>query len=148
MTDSTSHQNENQEFENIISIDEYKKQSQNIPVVVIVSEEEVEYFSLKKKLEKKCTIHTAKDVLELSSILGATSIDYLYLHTDVIWLDGFEICATLRSQEKFKTLPIFLFSGMTNQEKILKSLDVRCNDFLQGPLTEDVILKKMENSDV
>ena len=59
-------------------------------------------------------------------------------------LDGFHLCAMLKFDEKFKTIPVILLSGkgQDSDKDIAKS--VRADAFMSKPLKPELLNKKMK----
>ena len=60
-------------------------------------------------------------------------------------LDGFEVCARLRTQDSTKNLPIFIISAMDDPDSRARAKSVGATDFLGKPFRPLELLKLIQN---
>lgn len=60
-------------------------------------------------------------------------------------LDGFEVCARLRTQDSTKNLPIFIISAMDDPESRARAKAVGATDFFGKPFRPLELLKLIQN---
>lgn len=60
-------------------------------------------------------------------------------------LDGFEVCARLRTQDSTKNLPIFIISAMDDPDSRARAKSVGATDFFGKPFRPLELLKLIQN---
>lgn len=70
--------------------------------------------------------------------------DFLVLDVRLPRKSGIDVCAALRQEEEFQTLPIILISGNAATESRLQGLKVGADDYLTKPFSPRELLLKMQ----
>ncbi len=77
---------------------------------------------------------TASDGMEVFEILARFgSVDLIITDINMPNLDGFELIKSLRSDEKFKDVPIIILSSLSDGESIDTGLRLGANSYLIKP---------------
>lgn len=77
---------------------------------------------------------TASDGMEVFEILTKVeTIDLIITDINMPNLDGFELIKSLRSDEKFKDVPIIILSSLSDGESIDTGLKLGANSYLIKP---------------
>lgn len=71
------------------------------------------------------------DVLE--KLANSDGIDLIITDINMPNMDGFELIKTLRSDEKFKDVPIIILSSLSDKDSIEKGLKLGANSYLIKP---------------
>ena len=59
-------------------------------------------------------------------------------------MDGFELIAHVKEDEKFKHIPIIILTTEGKKEMVMKGLTLGANSFLQKPIKPDLMLQEVE----
>jgi len=89
----------------------------------------------------------AEDGLKALSLLLKENVDYMITDINMPRMDGKTMIKKIRSNEKYKKLPIVIISSMTNDqmEDSFKGLEV--DYILSKPLTPEKFMRTMGASD-
>lgn len=55
-------------------------------------------------------------------------------------IDGYNVCKMLRSDEKYKAIPIIMLTGRTQAQDIRMGMDLGAVSYVQKPFKPDVLL--------
>lgn len=81
----------------------------------------------------------------LSSIVSKTP-SLLLLDAELKDINGFELCKMLRSSDPTSLMPIIMVSSSSDQETILKGLELGADDFISKPYNERELLCRINNT--
>lgn len=70
----------------------------------------------------------------------------LLLDAELKDINGFELCRQLRTYDLTSLMPIIMVSGSSDQETILKGLEVGADDFISKPYNERELLYRVNNT--
>ncbi|CUS78959.1 two-component system, chemotaxis family, response regulator CheY [Candidatus Kryptonium thompsonii] len=78
---------------------------------------------------------TASDGMEVFEVLSrAGFVDLIITDINMPNLDGFELIKSLRSDERFKNIPIIILSSLSDAESIDTGLKLGANSYIIKPL--------------
>jgi len=80
---------------------------------------------------------------EAWSILQASPIDLVLLDWNMPLLNGIDLLRRLRSQDKFKTLPIIMVTSEAAKYNVVEAVKAGINDYLIKPVTEKNLYEKV-----
>jgi len=95
-----------------------------------------------KQLSLEAAIYT--DGVAALSGIKKDRPDLIISEVLVSKLDGFSICARLRSDESLKNIPLVFLSDSTAPEHSTKALQLGAEDFLQKNSDSQFIMTKLE----
>jgi CheY-like chemotaxis protein len=58
-------------------------------------------------------------------------------------MDGYELCAHIKSQDHLKDIPIMLLTALSDPEDVIKALVSGANNFISKPYDENALLSRM-----
>ena len=58
-------------------------------------------------------------------------------------MDGFELCSRVRSDERFKHLPVILLTSLSDPRDIVRGLQCGANNFIVKPYDEEFLLSQI-----
>ncbi len=58
-------------------------------------------------------------------------------------MNGLEFVTALRTEEKYKTLPIMMVTTETEMENVTKALAAGANEYIMKPFTKETVKEKM-----
>ena len=85
----------------------------------------------------------AANGLRLISTLHADRPDLVLLDVMMSWIDGFELCRSLKRNEAFTALPVIIISGKKLDEDVREGYDAGCSDYFGKPLDMDRLLLRI-----
>jgi putative two-component system response regulator len=83
-------------------------------------------------------VETAADGVEAVAKL-ALDIDLALLDNEMPRMDGFEVAARIRGDEKYGMVPIMMVTGMTSPRERRRAMEAGINDFLDKPADPDIL---------
>ncbi len=115
--------------------------------VLIVDDDRGIVHALKRllALDNKYAIETAYDGFEAGAKFNAFKPDLIILDIRMPALDGYQVCANIRSDPAHKDIRILVISGINEPREIQRILDLGANDFLEKPFSNEVLQGKLEH---
>lgn len=77
------------------------------------------------------------------SMVKDNSYDLILLDVMMPEMDGFEVCAILKSDEKTKSLPIIFLTAKTDEESLSKAFELGAVDFITKPFNSSELLARV-----
>ncbi len=87
---------------------------------------------------------TAKDGVDAMSVLAEHRPDILLLDIEMPRMDGFEVAALVRHDERLKDLPIIMITSRTGEKHRERALAIGVNQYLGKPYQESLLLESIE----
>jgi CheY-like chemotaxis protein len=91
---------------------------------------------------KNCIILTAKSGEEALKIIKENKPDLIVLDFYMPGMNGDEVCRIIKSDERFKDVPIIMVSKSSKTEDIEKCLKAGCNHYVTKPIKQTELLDK------
>lgn len=89
-------------------------------------------------------ITIATDGAEALEKIKSQNFDLVILDLIIPKIDGFGVLTEIRSQEKYKTLPVLIASNLSQMEDINRALKLGANDFIvKSDITLDALIEKI-----
>jgi len=91
-------------------------------------------------------VHTAENGLDAwENALPNTG--YQLIMTDVImpFMDGFELLAKIKSDDRFRHIPVIMLTALSDIRDKLKALRIGVDDYILKPFVEEELLARIEN---
>jgi len=86
-------------------------------------------------------------VAEIETYLTDKVPDVILLDLMLPDVDGFQILALLKSNEKTKNTPIFIFSNVSDEHEVKKAMDGGAKEFLiKSNYTLDELIEKLSSA--
>ncbi len=104
-----------------------------IPEILVIDDEDVVRDTLEALLGTSYTLHLAKDGAEGLEKALALRPDLILLDVMMPRMDGFEVCACLRSAPETAEIPIIMITALDDRESRLRGLGAGVDDFLSKP---------------
>ena len=76
--------------------------------------------------------------------MSKNHVDMLITDLNMPGMDGFELIAHVKEDEKFKHIPIIILTTEGKKEMVMKGLTLGANSFLQKPIKPDLMLQEVE----
>jgi len=112
--------------------------------VIIVDDDRPTREMLETALELEgYAIELAANGLRLISMLHIDRPDVILLDVMMSWIDGFELCRSIKKNEEFRDIPVVFISGKTSEEDIARGLDCGAVDYFKKPIEMDRLLSRL-----
>ena len=85
----------------------------------------------------------AANGLRLISMLHIDRPDVILLDVMMSWIDGFELCRSIKKNEEFRDIPVIFISGKTGEEDIARGLECGAVDYFKKPLEIERLLRRI-----
>ncbi|VVP73827.1 Sensor histidine kinase RcsC [Pseudomonas fluorescens] len=115
------------------------------PLLVMVVDDSVTMRKVTGRLLERhgMNVLTAKDGVDAMALLDQHRPDVLLLDIEMPRMDGFEVATRVRSDERFKDLPIIMVTSRTGQKHRERAMAIGVNDYLGKPYQESVLLQSI-----
>ena len=111
--------------------------------VLVVDDEEVNIDVVAAYLEPEFEILRAVDSeLALAMITGPTRPDAILLDVNMPGLDGYEVCARIKSDPATASIPVLFFTALDQDEAVC--FEVGADDYVQKPLNVPVLVARLK----
>ena len=60
-------------------------------------------------------------------------------------MDGYELCAAIRSDEKTRNMPVLLLTSLSSTQDILRALECGADSFISKPCSMDYLLARLDD---
>ncbi len=105
------------------------------PRILIVDDDEVTRDTLEGLLYPEgFEITFAESGSDAISMIEKIKPDTILLDVVMADMDGFEVCRTIKSKDKWRHIPIIMVTGLDSKEDISRGLDAGAEDFLHKPV--------------
>ncbi|WP_313710419.1 Hpt domain-containing protein [Pseudomonas sp.] len=89
------------------------------------------------------SVLTAKDGVDAMALLEEHRPDVMLLDIEMPRMDGFEVAARIRRDERLKDLPIIMITSRTGHKHRDRAMAIGVNDYLGKPYQESVLLQSI-----
>lgn len=115
--------------------------------ILIVDDDRGIVHSLQRtlKMSGNYAIETAYNGFEAGQKFAAFKPDFIILDVRMPGLDGYEVCANIRSDPNNKHIKILILSGISEPQEIQRILDLGANDFMPKPFKNDFLQEKVKS---
>lgn len=83
--------------------------------------------------------------IKLIKNIRETNPDVILLDIMMPWVNGFDLCQTVRENADTSHIPILIISAKSSPDDIQRGLDCGANDFLEKPVDISSLLQKIAN---
>jgi CheY-like chemotaxis protein len=114
--------------------------SNNSPLILSVDDSPVVQTLIKRILGDRYNLVLANNAADALNILNQKQVALLLLDVTMPDIDGLEMCSTLRSIPKFRTLPIIMLTGRDSLVDRMKGQIAGTNRYLTKPFDQEKLL--------
>jgi DNA-binding response OmpR family regulator len=107
---------------------------------ILIIDDEVKVANVIKRLLEATGKYDARietDGERAVSAVRKVKPDLILLDLMMSGMNGFEICKSLKSKERFSSIPIIIVSGKTDKTDKISSLDMGADDYVTKPFSID-----------
>jgi DNA-binding response OmpR family regulator len=112
-------------------------------VAVVDDDREVREWIGANLLEKGYEVKVAANGLRLVSTLHVDRPDLILLDVMMSWIDGFELCRSIKANPEFKDIPVVFMSGKTSAADVERGLACGAVDYFPKPLDMQRLLSRV-----
>lgn len=117
-----------------------------IKLLIIEDDTFLKEIEIEKFNKKGFETVTTMTVAEIEKYLSEKTPDVILLDLMLPDVDGFQILALLKSNEKTKNTPIFIFSNVSDENEVKKAMDGGAKEFLiKSNYTLDELIEKLSS---
>ncbi|MGE8065355.1 Hpt domain-containing protein [Pseudomonas sp. NPDC089569] len=115
------------------------------PLLVMVVDDSVTVRKVTSRLLERhgMNVLTAKDGVDAMLLLEEHMPDVMLLDIEMPRMDGFEVAAQVRGDERLQHLPIIMITSRTGQKHRDRAMAIGVNDYLGKPYQESVLLESI-----
>jgi chemosensory pili system protein ChpA (sensor histidine kinase/response regulator) len=115
------------------------------PLLVLVVDDSVTVRKVTSRLLERqgMNVLTAKDGVDAMLLLEEHLPDVMLLDIEMPRMDGFEVAAQVRADERLQDLPIIMITSRTGQKHRDRAMALGVNDYLGKPYQEAVLLESI-----
>jgi len=115
------------------------------PKILIVDDDRGMVSALQRLLmmDNKYIIEIAYDGFEAGKKFAGFKPDFIILDIRMPGLDGYQVCANIRSDPANKNVKILAISGTNEAHEIKKIMDLGADDYLQKPFSNKDLREKI-----
>ena len=88
-------------------------------------------------------VSPAANGLRLISSLHVDRPDVILLDVVMSWIDGFELCRSVKKNEEFRDIPVLFLSARKTPEDVQKGISAGAADYFTKPVDIDRLLARM-----
>ena len=119
--------------------------SNNQPVILFLDDIPTNIVLVKALLKSKnYEVISAKTGTEALALAEERQPDVILLDIMMPVMDGYEVLARLRSNEKTKDLKVIMLSALASEEDITKSVELGADGYLTKPLVARKLYEELE----
>ena len=112
--------------------------------LLIVDDVQSNVLLLKALLGKEgYRIASAMNGQEALAMIEKENPDLILLDVMMPGMDGFEVAATLKSQEIYKDVPIIFLTALDDTQSIVKGFQLGANDFISKPFRKEELMVRI-----
>jgi diguanylate cyclase (GGDEF)-like protein/PAS domain S-box-containing protein len=115
------------------------------PTILIVDDMKLNLTLLSDILKDSYIIKLAKSAEKALQALQKGSVDLILLDVVMPDMDGYELCAHLKSDEKTKDIPVIFVTANTSAEDEEKGFKLGAVDYITKPFKPTTVLSRVEN---
>ncbi len=85
----------------------------------------------------------AANGLKLIAMLAAGRPDLIILDVNLSWIDGFELCRSVKRNEDFAHIPVVFLSGRTSQDDVQRGMTCGAEAYFLKPVDFDQMVTRL-----
>lgn len=115
------------------------------PVILLVDDSEDILDYLSQDFNKKYQVCTAMDGQEALSILEHELVQLVVSDVVMPQMDGFELCATIKSTPELSHIPVILLTGKNTLQSKIQGLKTGADAYIEKPFSLDHLYAQIDN---
>lgn len=109
-----------------------------------------DHENARKLLKRRLSIYgyevlTAADKTRTAKILARYPVDVIFLNMFLNGESSYKFLKTLKSNEKYKSIPVIVMSSDSDMELIVRCIEVGADDYMVKPLNQTLLKARLSN---
>ena len=113
--------------------------------IVLVDDVQLHLLNTRNRLKKYYEVYPAQDAAKLFEILEHIIPDLILLDIHMPEVNGYQIIERLKSDYRFFGIPVIFLTGKDDRSSMIKGLNLGAVDFITKPITDDVLLERIDD---
>jgi diguanylate cyclase (GGDEF)-like protein len=113
--------------------------------ILIVDDEQSNLKVLTHILSSEYLLYTAKNGVNALEKANELLPDLILLDIVMPEMDGFEVLAKLKENDKTKQIPVIIITGLSSSEDEEKGLALRASDYISKPFSASIVKLRVHN---
>ena len=115
------------------------------PVILCVDDDELNRLLFEDLLTASgYAVRTAADGQSALAVIQAERIDLVLLDIVMPGMDGFSVCAWIKGNERYRTIPVVMITGLADKNDRIKGIEAGAEEFLSKPFHKTEILARIK----
>jgi len=123
----------------------FKSSTNDSPHILIADDNEDVRAYLASCLKNDYAVEIAKNGQECEDLAFNTTPDLIVLDVMMPFKDGFEVCKTLKTDERTSHIPIIMLTAKADMDSKLEGLEQGADDYLTKPFHKKELLLRIRN---
>jgi DNA-binding response OmpR family regulator len=94
--------------------------------------------------DRDVELHSVTNADDLDALASPQAPDVVLLDIALVGNDGLEVCRRLRSDPRFRNVPLLLLSGQTDAATKRAGLEAGADDFVAKPFVPEELLARID----
>jgi len=112
--------------------------------IVAVDDNPENLNALKNTLKESYMVYPNPSALDMFELLEHIRPDLILLDVEMPGMNGYEAIKKLKSDEKYKEIPVIFLTSMTGEESEKEGLQLGAVDYIQKPFVTTVLLERIK----
>jgi len=112
--------------------------------IFIVDDNDTNLMAAKTALDGTYKTFAFPSAEKMFKLLGKITPDLILLDVDMPEMDGFEAMSSLKSDEKFMSIPVVFLTAKHDAESEIHGFEMGALDFINKPFSAPVLIKRIE----
>lgn len=113
---------------------------------ILVIEDDAEMIRfICRQLNESYNVIAASNGLEALDILDKNTIDVIVSDVMMPKMDGFELCAKLKSDISYSHIPFILLTAKANLQSKIEGIELGADDYIEKPFSTEYLLARIAN---
>lgn len=114
------------------------------PVILVVDDQPLNIELLEAHLAPQgYAVLRASDGEEALKAIAENAVDLMLLDVMMPKIDGFEVCRTVKSDARFRGIPVIMITSLTAKEDRVKGIEAGAEDFISKPIDKGEVLARV-----
>lgn len=123
------------------------EQQRKIPILVVEDEKDIQTileFVLSREGHDVIIAENGKVAKNI--VDSREPVDLVLLDIMLPYFDGFELVTHIRSNEKWKSVPIIMLTARSSEKDIVKALELGANDYVTKPFNVKELMARIKRN--
>jgi len=112
--------------------------------IIVVDDNITNLTACKSILKPYYAVYPAQSAIKLFELLEVVQPDLILLDVDMPHVNGYEAAGLLKSNEKYRNIPIIFLTARRDEESELKGLSLGAVDYIFKPFVSQLLLRRIE----